>query len=260
MILDSVNIDWLTLTTWDLPIFFRTVAWLRRKYIGGWRPAKVMQYAGQSNGEIFYGTAEQKDTNYEKRGHGMIRVSGLEAAIFWQQWKRFDLAAHDSWKCTRIDLESTKRPPRSDKMRSAYKRLREPKSWVESPARTLYIGNRSESPIFVRLYEKLEFLRCELELKKGRATWAYKSLMAGEDIRDIWHNALLKSRLPKYYFDHYDDFADGARLDYELEKAESDMAKKLAWLESLGDTVTMMLYDHTVGERTRELLNSWLES
>jgi hypothetical protein len=260
MILDQVNIDWLTLTTWDLPIFFRTCAWLRKEYLGGWKPAKVLQYKGQSNGSVFYGTAEQMDRNRDPKGHAMIRVSGLEAAIFFKRWQHFELSAHPGWKCSRIDLESTKEHPEGCDMRKAYKSLREPKKWTESPERTLNIGNRSESPIFVRLYEKLGYLRLELELKKGRSVWAYHELMMGTDMRDVWHNALLKSRVPTLYFEHYDEWSNGARLEYELEQVETDMQKKLIWLESLGDTIIMMRNDHTIGERVTELLGSWLES
>lgn len=252
---NSSKIDWLTLTTWNMGAFFNFVAWYRRREPGGWKHGKVMQYSGMTNGSLFYGTAEQRNGIGETGGHGMVRVSGQAADdFFFMDWRWYQGDTSPTvWKCTRLDLESTRRPPKRHDLERAYKRIQMPKNLILGEKCTLYIGNRAESPIFTRLYEKLEYLRLEFELKHGRAKWAYQNLMAGTRIDTIYAAVLKKSRVPKLYADHYKPGATEV-IDYSAEERKHDAKKRLAWLASIEATIAEMANDHDIGEKTRAII------
>lgn len=240
--------------------FFAFVGWYRRREPGGWRHAKVMQYSGMTNGELFYGTAEQTTGLGDSAGHGMLRVSGQAADVFfftqWRYW-RGDKEPN-VWKCTRLDLESTKMPPKPHDLEKAYKSIRYPKNLILGEKCTLYIGNRESSPIFTRLYEKLEFLRLEFELKQGRAVWAYKNLLNGTEIDTLYAATIKKSRVPKIYADYFLP-GDTEVIDYHAEERKVDAQKRLAWLASIENTIAEMMHDHDIGETTREIVSRLAE-
>lgn len=265
---ESAAIDWLTLSTWNYPNYLDLVAYIHRRHAGGWRPFKVMQYKGKSNGAIFYGQAEQRSKDGELGVHCMLRVSGQASddffyndLIWWGRSKQTS-AVHqysplDVWKCTRIDLQLTKFPPKRYNLAAAYKRLRHPKSIIQSEKTTLYIGNRAESELFIRLYEKLEFLRLELELKGHKATWAFRNLMNGVHPNDIYETSLSKSRVPKMYVRHFQP--DGQIIDMPRHEKDKDNQAKLTWLRSLDECIYKMLTDSDIGDDTRQLINTWSE-
>lgn len=265
---ESAAIDWLTLTTWNFPNYLDLVAYMHRRHPGDWRPSKVMQYSGKKRGNMFYGHAEQTARDGEKAVHCMIRVSGQESDDFFfndlKWWGRStsSIPRHqnsplDVWKCTRIDLQLTKNPPKRYNLASAYKRLAHPKSIVQSEKTTLYIGNRAESDTFIRLYEKMEFLRLELELKGHKATWAFRNLLNGVHPNDLYETALSKSRVPVMYVNHFE--TDGQIIDMSRVEKERDNEKRLTWLKSLDGCIYQMLSDHDIGDETRELINRWAE-
>jgi hypothetical protein len=230
---ETAAIDWITLTTWEIGQFFDLVAYIRRRHVGGWEAAKVMQYSGMKRGNLFYGTSEQRDGMGENKGHGMIRVSGR----------------------TRLDLELTKTPPKRYSLPAAYKRIAHPKSIVQSENCTLYIGNRASSPIFTRLYEKLGYLRLEFELKHDRARWAFEKLIAGVHPNLLYEAIKKKSRVPVLYTKHFTASAEGEPIDYQRAERESDAKKRLAWLSSIEQTITKMMYDDDIGEETRSIVS-----
>lgn len=251
---ESATIDWLTITTFNTLHYLELVAYIRRRHVGGWRPSKVMQYKGQSNGSIFYGLGDQAGQE-----HAMVRASGYAADEFFFKdliwfFRRND---YSSWKCTRLDLEVTKFPPKRYNLRSAYDKIRKPKSIVQSENSTLYIGNRAESPIFVRLYEKDEYLRLEYELKQDRARWAFHNLLNGVHPNDVFESVGNKSRVPVLYLKHFE--TDGNIIDYEKAKRAKDMRAKLAWLGTLDESMYRLQADHDVGEDAREIIRRWAE-
>lgn len=253
---ETAAIDWITLTTWEIGHFFGLVAYIRRRHVGGWEAAKVMQYSGMKRGNLFYGTSEQRDGRGENKGHGMIRVSGREADdFFFNDLIWYGRRELSFLKCTRLDLELTKTPPKRYSLPAAYKRIAHPKSIVQSENCTLYIGNRASSPIFTRLYEKLGYLRLEFELKHDRARWAFEKLIAGVHPNLIYEAIKKKSRVPVLYTKHFTALAEGEPIDYQRAERESDAKKRLAWLSSIEQTITKMMYDDDIGEETRSIVS-----
>jgi hypothetical protein len=254
--LETVEVDWVTLTTWDIKAYLDAIAAIRRSELGGWKGSKVQQYQGHSNGNIFYGIAEQRNANYEDKPHAMIRVSGADSDIWFRGWwLHSEFARSDAWKCTRLDLQSTRVPPDGLKMLDWYHKIKYPKNMVLGEKSTIYIGNRADSPIFVRLYEKLDFLRLELELKKKRATWAYRQMVHGTTAASVFQSALKKSRIPKYFYDYFT--VSYEIIDYKNAQIKSEMTAKIKWLASLDGVVNMLINDDTVGRRARDIIQRW---
>jgi len=257
---ESVKIDWLTLTSWDYHEYLEVVEYLHQRLGGGWEPSKVQQYKGKSNGHIFYGLAQQTDGLRQQRPHAMIRVSGYMAdRVFFEDLIWFKRGSGwSAWKCTRLDLESTRTPPKRYNLANAYKRINHPKNCILGENTTLYIGNRAESPIFTRLYEKLGYLRLEFELKKNRAEWAFRALLNGVHPNDLYMTVMSKSRVPVMFVKHF-DIAHGQMVDYAEVERKLDREKQLAWLASIEMTIARMMCDHDIGEQTCQIIDRLAE-
>lgn len=249
LVVNQPLIDYLRLTTYDWNSHLQMVAKLRA-YHKDWEPKRWLQYKGQANHEgIFYGHAEQRG-----RVHAVIQISGLMAHNFWTAYKD-DL---DAYRCTRIDLQSTKTPPPMHNAPKVYKRLQGRKSLIQSDTGdTLYIGSRT-SDTFIRIYDKTPtLLRLEFELKGAQARRAFTALMQGMTVSSIYNATMRRSRCPKLYVDHYWSNADDIELPDD--DITEDMIAKLDWFKTLDGLAYKLANDHDTQGQFSEIIGRWYE-
>jgi hypothetical protein len=220
-----------------------------------WRPGRWQQYKGRkaSNG-LFHGTGEQSG-----RVHCIIQVSG-QAAHELAEWL-FNVLPRESWSslyCTRIDIQNTRTRPKFDDRPKVYKRLKDPKSLIQSSTGdTLYIGART-SDTYWRIYDKTtEYLRLELEAKGKQAKRIWMGLVAGENLGSVWNTYLHHSRVPKMYADYYRAKQEQAELP-ELTD-DNPLGKKLEWLTQLDGLVYKLAQDDDTREDLGAILRRWTE-
>lgn len=251
--LDQTLIDYLRLATYDPIKYYKLTANLERKY-KGWRPKKWLQYKGrQSDAGVFHGMGEQK-----RRPHFMIQASGETAHRLYTWLVKTQEEILTAFYCTRIDLQRTQLKPEVEYRPKAYNRMRGTKSLITSDTgMTLYIGART-SDTFWRLYDKDDaLLRVEIEIKNSLARRSWGALMQGESIAGIWNRFLLRSRVPKFYVDLYQDFGKAAELPEDPQT--EDNQPKLEWLQTLDALVYKLLHDHDTHEATYNLIYRWAE-
>lgn len=250
---DTPLIDYLRLSTFDATQFYKLTAKIERRY-AGWRPAKWLQYKGRKSRDgIFHGIGDQNG-----RAHFIVQSTGYQSAKFARWFLSLPEKLTHTLYCTRLDLQVTKSMPEWDNRQKAYKRLRDPKSLIQSDTgTTLYIGART-SDSFWRLYDKTEvLLRVEVELKGANAKRAWAAIVRGESISGVWNRFLLRSRVPKAYTEHYRATGDLAELPDEEEMP--DLAPKLNWLKTLDALVYKLAMDDDTGPETGTILRRWAE-
>ena len=189
MILDAVDIDWLTLTTYEPDASDRMLEHFQEevsqaeiihgdKFKGVKHDAKKLQYRGMSisapgHGSLFIGSGMQR-----ARKHHMLMASGgygSSAMVTHQDDIQFGPS-----RCTRIDLQLTVDEPRGWDQTALFARTKQrgkTAGYVESagqtgPLATVYIGSR-QSESFIRIYQKESgedrYLRFEVEFKGSKA-------------------------------------------------------------------------------------------
>lgn len=188
ILLNTPLIDYITLTSFRDQLYQTGIKLMSD--IGGKEiESKVMQYDGVrmdiKTGQIFVGTGIQKNAL-----HNMVRISGQAAQDAIERFARVFMPYQDS--VTRIDFQITILEPDDWSQWALLERLRKsgrPVGWVASRDKetghelaTVYIGTRSSSPRFVRIYQKLtddgdKLLRLEVEIKRKRAREHGKYLM-----------------------------------------------------------------------------------
>lgn len=255
-VLDIVSIDYVRFSTFDFQVYCDLSAKMRRKFVG-WRKSRWLQYKMERSQEnVAYGLAEQNG-----KPHGIFEASGLDAHIF-SSWllETQSTETIQALKCSRIDLQSTKRlDPKLDYPK-VYKRLRDPKRLIlGSDGNTIYIGNR-KSDSFWRIYDKSEdCVRVEVELKGRQAQICWNSIGAGNDIAALYATWLEKSRVPKLLVDIYKDGRAPVNEDDLATAVPKDLEKTMLWLQSLDQMFYKMVNDHDYGDRTMALLKRWTE-
>src|SRR4028119_631504 len=162
-IVDSVALDWLTLTSYDNETYSTLATQIRdmmRK--NAVKKAKRMQYEGERTEQTFYGQGTQAGTE-----HYMIQCSGIEADNLFL--RMYSLNKQYYAKCTRIDLQLTiERYPYDEPisviggnirklLAEGHKRHRNQKKVTifdngGNFGETCYIGSRS-SETFIRIYD-----------------------------------------------------------------------------------------------------------
>ena len=189
MILDAVDIDWLTLTTYDAEASDRMLAYFQEEasqaeiihgdnFKGVQYDAKKLQYRGMSisspgHGSLFIGSGMQR-----QKKHHMLMASGGYGSACMVSLK--DVIQFGPARCTRIDLQVTVDEIEGWDQTQLFTRTKErgkTAGYVESaggtgPLATVYIGSR-QSDSFIRVYQKesgeLRFLRFEVEFKGNKA-------------------------------------------------------------------------------------------
>lgn len=180
--LNEVQLDWLTVTTFDPTASMNCLRFLRELETEP-RDAKRMQYVGQvahhRMGTAFAGYAEQMG-----KTHTMLQVSGMLAEVAWR-YMLSDIAIARA-RVTRIDIQVTVPYDRAEWCQAAiFDVVRKARpdhsvSFAESHSApdggklaTVYFGSRTSDRL-VRLYEKPGmgedvYIRFETEYKGGLA-------------------------------------------------------------------------------------------
>lgn len=222
-----------------------------RSWEGGWQRGKWLQYKGWRKESLFIGVGEQK----HKR-HAVLSVSGGLSQRLLPSLKSLD-----GWYCTRLDLQETIEAP--DYIRLA--EIRDECSTgnttlIESSDNdTLYLGSRT-SEIFTRLYEKpldTMMLRLEFELKGGRSKMAWRAILDGEIVNNIYRYYLEDSKLPQDVLDLFASIGAETTKNAMRDVALHDIGKTLKWIESLDTSMEKNMNNHEIGEEVKTLVRSW---
>lgn len=209
----------------------------------------------RSQDNVSFGLAEQQN-----KPHGIFEASGVDAHTFFHWFMRTQSCQLSSVTCSRIDLQSTKHPPKEWNYQKAYKSLAKPKKLIlGDDGNTLYIGNRQSNSYF-RIYDKTDHsVRVEIELKGTQAKRAWRTLASGKDIAAVYDLYLKKSRVPALMVEHY----TGGREPLDESELQSpelvDLETKYLWLASLDKLVYKLAHDHDIGDRTKKLVKRWSE-
>jgi hypothetical protein len=183
--LNTVLVDWLTLTTWSVSLWYDVLnEWTdvtnqRELTI---EPVLLMGYSGFSYNGVWFVQREHHEGEHAGHIHMMIRVSGSRSHEFTQflreKKKSLNIAG---FKCTRLDLQITIEGNLTP-ARGIVNLLRAYDGWgrgippkitlIEGDNNTVYIGSRT-SERYVRFYEKEndydKLVRFEIEYKGSQA-------------------------------------------------------------------------------------------
>lgn len=251
--MSKADVDFLRLATWDITAHTNLLSDFLTEGTGNWEHGKWLQYHGWRREQVFLGTGYQ-----EKRRHSIINISGYSADRNYRS-----LLCFDSYYCTRIDIQITILKPAGIELAKVYDQLKKQEikaSLISSEKNdTLYIGART-SDVFTRLYEKpLEamHLRLEFEFKGKVARAIWKALQSENTVDEIFQHYLEKSKLPPYVKVHYFEVQDGETAFATRQEILKSDENKLAWLQSIDESVRQALYNHNIGENVHMLVMSW---
>lgn len=244
------HLDYLRLASWDVLSYPLLMSDLMEAWPGDWEDGGWLQYKGWRKGEFFIGHGEQNN-----KRHAICHVSGGQA-----QKMMSGFLSRRTWYCTRIDVQVTIPKPTVD-LAKLHTHLGTKKTTLISSEEnmTLYIGKRT-SDVFTRLYEKpldKMYLRLEFEIKGGLAKSVWEALCAGRQVDEIFEYYLDKSILPDYVKSHFQTAGANDTDLHLVAETLHNAEKRLAWLQSLDNSVMMAITDHDIGERVKMLVMSW---
>ena len=246
-------LDFIRLATWDMAEHTFLLSDFLLASPGEYQPGKWLQYHGWRKKSHFLGTGEQN-----KKRHSVVNISGPCADRNYSH-----LLTAETYYCTRIDIQITIPKPPELSLREVYDQLKTENrktSLISSEENdTLYLGAR-ESDVFVRLYEKpLDelWLRFEFEFKGKTARAIWLALKSGSTSDECFQHYLQKSKMPDYVKKHYYNAVDGETAFAIRKEIEKSDAKKLAWLQSIDESVRQALYNHNIGSEVSTLVMSW---
>lgn len=192
LLLDTVLIDWLTVTSFDEQFLNHWDGKLRQ--IGsGRREAKTLQYEGTwwdiEGGRAFIGSAIQKGVL-----HHMLRLTGYAAENYKEGV--FSQIRQGFATVTRIDLQCTREVSERWSQWDMLVRLKQRKKmvgWIESKTQgrgyeTVYIGSRNSermTRVYIKSADSPRLLRMETEYKGGRAAKIGRMLARGDRAGDF---------------------------------------------------------------------------
>jgi len=277
--IDTVAIDYISLTTYAHFDFISIASALEDEYDGGLHKAQRMQYAGTEykgeSGGIFWGIGL-----IGEREHHIIQASGMlsqRVAEICHEWGFSRMSQRDEWTCKRLDIQLTIEHDRLDawKLRKAVggglwpKRIPRKLTLISSETDTLYIGSRSSGVMF-RVYQKsTKHVRLELEMKKevSKQAWEYYLSNCNDSIgikdasrRILYHE--LRNIPDVSYLRHYRRKLGSLNgIDVSTgERHKSDDSKRFKWFVSLIPTITRMCNDSDTGWKVKSILKDILEN
>lgn len=265
MILNSPQIDWITLTTFDRDIWSEWHTTVLSGEVQESEKTKRMQYGGVLVNGVFVGQAIQR-----KRRHYMLQASGQAAdGIFpFLAWNR------ETVNCTRIDLQITIDLPTGYSGRKLYDGLKEwdgdgkPRQLELRESGdgldTVYIGSR-QSDRFTRIYVKplasgAHAIRFETEFKGQHANSVVQGIIADPDNLAGFLAGEITS-LPELKFGLSKRFLGALGHNLALRskpKRRDELTGGLRWLKTQVDPAMLRLMrDHEVGYTVRNIVRGW---
>jgi hypothetical protein len=278
--INTVAIDYLSLTTYSAHDFLSTASAIEREYEGGLKTAKRMQYEGftykSDSGSVFCGIG-----NIGDREHHLIQASGMLAHRIAEiaLENRFSMMSKDSqWSCTRIDIQLTIEHRRLDAnaLRNVLKSADWPKGVVRkltvisSESDTLYIGSRASAVMF-RVYQKSEdTVRLELEIKRdgSRKLWEKLIFDTKNGLSDSFHKTIRGilfgelRYLPdvSYLREYRKKLSSTDAIDVSTgERSSSDVGKRYKWFVSLIPSIKRLAADSDYGRKVIDILIEIIE-
>lgn len=253
----SAYVDYLRLGSWDLKAYTNAASAMMQ-WRPGWKAGSFLQYHGHKLDSLFFGTAKQRE-----KSHYLIQCSGGLSQTLLDDPALAVLLSHESFYCTRIDLQKTLPLPEWWNVRDIADSLGADgvkHSFIESDTgSTLYVGSRT-SDKFIRVYTKSldrEYLRFEYELKGQLARAVFGGIFQDgtRSINAVYNSLLVNQRVPQYLKSYYLD-PEVETVDVRVPEKQHEMAKKLEWLLSLEDTIRHMLNDHDIGPETKVFIDN----
>lgn len=276
--INTVSIDYLSLTTYSHFDFLSVANQLEREYDGGLVQARRMQYNGleykTDSGSFFMGIGM-----INEREHHMIQASGMlshRVAEICHEWGFSTMSKPDQWSCKRIDIQLTIRHENLDahELRKRIRGAEWPKgiarklTVISSETDTLYIGSRSSAVMF-RIYQKDdEHVRLELEMKKDVAKrcweWFIRECKDSESMNrtavDILSFEVRNIPNVEYLRKYRKALASKNRIDVSTgERAKGDDSKKYKWFVSLIPTLERMANDSDYGWKVRAVFKGIID-
>lgn len=265
MLVNEVELDWLTLTSFDVDVYTRWRQYQEAYALEPLREERRMQYVGATGNSLFVGRGRQNEYR-----HHMLQASGAAATIV------APAIVHLPAKCTRIDLQTTVRLPGDFSAAYIATDIRE---W-RGPGRprtvtlvqsgdhrdTIYIGSRNSRRL-IRLYIKpdwdgVPWLRLEVEYKRELADGAWSEYRSAVDKYDAMR-ALLAGE-----YDAVPGLADACGMAMKAvlrgdrgrpEGREiTGESSTLRWLgRQVEPALVRAMHDHEHGEHVRQLVANW---
>lgn len=248
----EAHLDYLRFACWGISAFGKADV---RRLARDWKPAKWLQYTGFRSAErgLFYGTGHQ-----EGKRHNVYRQSGAACTELKQLAE-----CHETWYCTRLDVQVTIPMPDTWDSISEYQRMdipRRVKSIIESETgATIYIGNR-RSETFARLYEKVHldqrFLRLEFELKGQKARVGWDNMQAGGTPTALFAALLDAFDLPAHIETMFRVSSD-AQAELLRVQRQENKERILDWLGNMESSIIKYGNDDDIGDNVKAFVESW---
>lgn len=258
IIINKVQIDWITGTTFDAELWRDTVKQLQGHVNESPRPDNRGGYRGSSGESIWYGQGTQQEQE-----HFMIVASGAGSPAAFP-----DIASR--LKVTRLDIQVTIELPDWYKSRALVDTLRYGK-WPGRrrviPMRedgkggtTVYIGSPTSDKM-IRIYVKGEYyLRYEIQYRRGYAEDAARHcLIGGQNAMSAILATELTKLPPHPVFERFGEFCKGTQV-VAAYKANPEMVARLKWLSTLLPGLQRMANDHDYGDTVRGWFHDIIEN
>ena len=253
MIINIPQIDWLTFTTWEEPVYKAWQEW-QSLQLGDVKTGKIRMYDGIWRGSSFIGEGRQ-----ENKAHGLVRVSGSESHKAFHQISKVGEA-----KCTRLDVQITTPLPEGYSARQFADDTRAGQSGQFSRSirliensdglDTVYIGAGSSdrfARFYVKLVDEVRYLRFEVEHKAEWADLVAKSskgevaVLAGV-MQDFLESMAVEDSqgVIKIFTQLLNSVKAGLKIGYEVR----DKNKTMEWImDQVTPAMIRLLKDHDTG-------------
>lgn len=254
MIINIPQVDWLTFTTWEEPVYTAWQKW-QSEQVGEVKTGKIRMYVGIWRGSSFIGEGRQGYKN-----HGLVRVSGSESHEAFYQLSKVGEA-----KCTRLDVQITIPLPEGYSARKFADDIRAGQTGQFSRSikliensdglDTVYIGALASdrfARFYVKLVDEVSYLRFEVEHKAEWADIVAKStkgdvaVLAGVMIDFIESMAVEDSQgVINKITEILNSVKAGLKVGYEVR----DKNKTMEWImEKVTPAMVRLLADHDCGQ------------
>lgn len=262
MIVNSVAVDWLTITTYEEHEFRDSAhtiisAFVKHKQV---REAAFPRYRGYTDGHIYWMVGEQKNKpHYMIQAQGDIADRAIMGAVGWDG------------NCSRIDLQYTVPLPENYLAREFADRLRGVEKWPwrkrkvdlrdnQDGLDTIYIGSR-ESDKFIRIYVKESeydgrFLRVEVEFKGDYAKEAFYGAQKSRlQMQRIFAGELARLPPEQPLMAIAEQIAIDGAAAVEKRKTVPDRSGAMRWVRrQVMPAIQRLLNDHELGGEMEFLL------